>query len=201
MVEPVCQFRSHLYLLHISLPPRVWWPWKCTAQTSYCTNVFSWQPQLFPVDPPPYLHQGHTSELPSPETRHSRGTVAGSFPNWSRTILLGGGGDGGLFAKSSLTLVTPWTAAHQAPLSMGFPGQEYWCAVISFCRGSSWTRDQTCISCIGRQILYHWATKEAPTLLGVFGLKSPHDSGWNFLWKILAPLLYNHLSFPLSFTS
>jgi len=22
--------------------------------------------------------------------------------------------------------VTPWTVAHQAPLSMGFPGQEYW---------------------------------------------------------------------------
>ena len=25
-------------------------------------------------------------------------------------------------------------------------------------RGSSWPRDQTCISCIGRHILYHWAT-------------------------------------------
>ena len=24
------------------------------------------------------------------------------------------------------------------------------------------TRDGTCISCIGRQILYHWATREAP---------------------------------------
>ena len=24
------------------------------------------------------------------------------------------------------TLVTPWTVAHQAPLSMGFPRQEYW---------------------------------------------------------------------------
>ena len=23
-------------------------------------------------------------------------------------------------------LATPWTAAHQAPLSMGFPRQEYW---------------------------------------------------------------------------
>ena len=27
--------------------------------------------------------------------------------------------------KSCLTLVTPWTVAHQAPLSMGFPSQEY----------------------------------------------------------------------------
>ena len=36
---------------------------------------------------------------------------------------------------------------------------------ISACRGSSWPRDWSCISCIsciGRQILYHWATWEAP---------------------------------------
>ena len=33
---------------------------------------------------------------------------------------------GGLVAKSCLTLVTPWTRVHQAPLSMGFPRQEYW---------------------------------------------------------------------------
>ena len=31
---------------------------------------------------------------------------------------------------------------------------------ISFSRGSSWPRDWICISCIGRQILYHWATRE-----------------------------------------
>ena len=29
-------------------------------------------------------------------------------------------------AKSCPTLATPWTIAHQAPLSMGFSGQEYW---------------------------------------------------------------------------
>ena len=36
--------------------------------------------------------------------------------------------------------------------------------VMSCSRGSSWLMDQTCISCvsfIGRQILYHWATSEA----------------------------------------
>ena len=26
------------------------------------------------------------------------------------------------------SFVTPWTVAHQAPLSMGFPRQEYWSA-------------------------------------------------------------------------
>ena len=37
-------------------------------------------------------------------------------------------------------------------------------AAISCSRGSSWPRDPTrvsCISCIGKQILYHWATWEA----------------------------------------
>ena len=32
---------------------------------------------------------------------------------------------------------------------------------ISFSRGYSWSRERICISCIG-QILYHWATREAP---------------------------------------
>ena len=35
---------------------------------------------------------------------------------------------------------------------------------ISFSRGSSWTRHQTHISCIGRWILCHWASREAPGL-------------------------------------
>ena len=35
-------------------------------------------------------------------------------------------GAGGLVAKSCLTLAIPSTAAHQGPLSMGFPRQEYW---------------------------------------------------------------------------
>ena len=33
---------------------------------------------------------------------------------------------GGLVAKSSLILVTPWTVARQAPLSMRFSRQDYW---------------------------------------------------------------------------
>ena len=32
----------------------------------------------------------------------------------------------GLVTKSCPTLVTPWSIAHHAPLSMGFPRQEYW---------------------------------------------------------------------------
>ena len=47
------------------------------------------------------------------------------FLRWGQTgsYLEGGGG---LVVQSCPTLVTPWTVACQAPLSMGFPRQEYW---------------------------------------------------------------------------
>ena len=35
-----------------------------------------------------------------------------------------------LAAQSCPTLATPWTVAHQAPLSMGFSKQEYWSGVL-----------------------------------------------------------------------
>ena len=34
------------------------------------------------------------------------------------------------------------------------------CVAISFSRGSSWTSNQTCISYIGKWILYDWATRD-----------------------------------------
>ena len=51
--------------------------------------------------------------------------------------------------------VTPWTVARQAPLFMGFFFFQArileWVA-ISFSRGSSWFRDQTCVSCIADRL-------------------------------------------------
>ena len=44
--------------------------------------------------------------------------MEGSFRALDKTPLALGGG-GGLVAKLGLTLETPWTVAHQAPLSMG----------------------------------------------------------------------------------
>ena len=32
---------------------------------------------------------------------------------------------------------------------------------ISFFKGSSWPRNGNCVSCTGKQILYHWVTREA----------------------------------------
>ena len=49
--------------------------------------------------------------------------------------------------------MTPWAVAHQAPLSMGFSRQEYWSG-LPF--ASPDLPHASCISCIGRQILYHW---------------------------------------------
>ena len=53
-------------------------------------------------------------------------------------------------------IVTPRTTTCQAPLSMGFSKSRIlkWVA-IHFSRGSSQPGDQTCVSCICRQILYH----------------------------------------------
>ena len=41
------------------------------------------------------------------------------------SVLLINGGGGDLVTKSCPTLVTPWTVALQAPLSMGFSRQQY----------------------------------------------------------------------------
>ena len=60
-------------------------------------------------------------------------------------------------AKSRLTLTTSWTVVRQTPPSMGFPRQEYWSGLpFSSPRDlPDQPRDQTRISCTGRQILYH----------------------------------------------
>ena len=44
---------------------------------------------------------------------------------------------------------------------------------ISSSKGSFWIRDQTLVSCIGKWILYHWATWEAPPLHVLLKLNVP----------------------------
>ena len=58
--------------------------------------------------------------------------------------------------------MTPGTVAHQASWAHGISqaGILEWVAIF-FSRGTSWPRDQTCVSFIGRQILHHWATWKA----------------------------------------
>ena len=105
---------------------------------------------------------------------------------------------------------TPWTAAHQAPLSMEFPRQEYW-SRLPFCARNLPNPGIkpiiSCICCIGRQILYHWATWEAPNDHYYYYLKryftssyiSALETVWSlfflssgtFLWQFLLPLFMN----------
>ena len=61
---------------------------------------------------------------------------------------------GALVTKSlCLTLVTPWTAAHQAPLSTVFAKQQYWCG-LPFPSSRDLPDPRIRVSCIARQILY-----------------------------------------------
>ena len=61
----------------------------------------------------------------------------------------------------SNSFAKPWTVACQAPLSMGFPRQKYWLPFPSPGDLLSPGVD----SPTGMEILYHWATWEAPSLL------------------------------------
>ena len=71
-----------------------------------------------------------------------------------------------LFTQLGLTLFWPLqTAAHQGCTVHGISQARIleWVA-ISSSRASSRPRDHTHVSCIGRQVLYHWATREAKGL-------------------------------------
>ena len=63
--------------------------------------------------------------------------------------------------------MTPWTVACQAPLSLRILQARIleWVAMPS--RGSSQPRDRTLVSyvsCIGRQVLYHWRHLGSPSV-------------------------------------
>ena len=68
---------------------------------------------------------------------------------------------GGLDAKLCPILATPWTVACRAPLSMGFPRQEYWNGLPFPSPGeSSQPRDRTPVSCTTGRFFTNWATRE-----------------------------------------
>ena len=56
----------------------------------------------------------------------------------------------GLLLSHVQLFVTPWTVAHQAPLSMEFSRQEYWSGL-----------DWTWVSCIAGRFFTNWTTREA----------------------------------------
>ena len=58
---------------------------------------------------------------------------------------------------------------------------------ISFSRASPWTRDWSLVSCVGRWILYRWATKEAQLVFSKVPCK------WNHIVCILLRLFSSTL--------
>ena len=64
----------------------------------------------------------------------------------------------------SYSLQPPWIVVLLVLLSVGSQVRILEWVAISYCRGSSQIRGQNCISCIGRQTLYFWATWEAHSI-------------------------------------
>ena len=66
-----------------------------------------------------------------------------------------------LVAKSCPTLCDSMDVAHQTPVHGISQTRILEWVAISSSSGYSWPRDWTHVSCIGRRILYHWASREA----------------------------------------
>ena len=83
---------------------------------------------------PPLETSGGTDNERAPRAAPNSGVVTFDSLEKSRTFCrprLVGPGGGGVVTKSCLTLEAPRTVARQAPLSMGFPGQNY-CSGLPF---------------------------------------------------------------------
>ena len=68
----------------------------------------------------------------------------------------------GFSAESCLTLPTPWTVAHQAPLCVGFPRQEYWSHGHFLCQEIFQTQGSNPGLLHYRQILHQLSYKGSP---------------------------------------
>ena len=72
--------------------------------------------------------------------------------------------------------VTPWTVACQAPLSMVFARQEYWSGLPFPTPGDlpdPGIYPCLCVSCIGKQILYHCAIQKVQFIFSLFFINYP----------------------------
>ena len=78
--------------------------------------------------------------------------------------------------QSYSALCNPMDCSHPGSFVYGiFQARKLERVAISYSRGSSQPRDQTHTPCIGRQILYHCATCEAPSTT-ILGVKDPDSS-------------------------
>ena len=88
--------------------------------------------------------------------------------------------------------VTLWTTVLQAPLSTEFSRKECWMGCPLLLQGSLSTQGSnlsTCISCFGRQVLYHWADSVPDSAYEITALKAV-PSKVSTAWAISLQMLY-----------
>ena len=170
---------------------KIYWHTLIT-QSLLSTSEFSWYCWFYEfrqmykdMNPPRWCHTGYfhcpknplCSIMPSslPNPNHHRPFLVSAFPSldchtvgvlqyvaFSDWLLL-------LVSCAMLLnlvqlFVTPFSAALQAPLSMGLYRQEYWSLPFPTLGESSWPKGRNCISCIfctDTWIFYHRDTWEA----------------------------------------
>ena len=92
--------------------------------------------------------------------------------------------------QSCLTLCDPVDCSHQLLCPWNFPNRNTGVGFAIFSsRGSSQPKDQTCISCIGRKILYHWTSWDAPDArieICIICCGNNDKTGSSFSWGDLA---------------
>ena len=74
--------------------------------------------------------------------------------------------------------VTPWTIAHQAPLSVEILQARIKWVAMSSSRGSSQPRDWIQVSCIAGGFFTSWATRETPNLVATPKVKGRFKLGF-----------------------
>ena len=80
--------------------------------------------------------------------------------------------------KSCSILVTPWTLAHQAPMFVGLPSQEYWVGCHFLLQGIFLTPGLNLGHLYCRQILYHLSHQGSPDMC-----QWPWSTG-TLLWEV-----------------
>ena len=70
---------------------------------------------------------------------------------------------------------------------------------ISYSGGFSWPRDQNCISCTGKWILYYWATREAPRTLGRMFKDHPVQTSIFLVKETEVQWFFEVVSFPFQY--
>ena len=103
-------------------------------------------------------HRRQPTRLPRPRDSPGKNTGVGyHFPLQCMKVKSEREG-----AQSYLTLSNPMDGSPPGSSAHGiFQARVLEWGVIAFSWGSFQSRDQTCISCISRRVLYCWATKEA----------------------------------------